>query len=120
MSHYTRSKVSKDASVLREGDVVPDDVPSVTSIVRCKIKAERGPESMSAELAGPESVPFGGGPGSFGSADPLPAEATLGGSDGLADPTAVTIAPELSEVLPPAVAFQPLPLLLSGTLWKVY
>ena len=99
--------------MLKEGDVEPDDVPSVTAThsgvdqtVKCKIKAARGPESMPTELAGPESVPFGDWPGSFGSAGPLPAEAILGGPGGHADPTAVRIAPESldterqSEVLP--------------------
>jgi len=99
--------------VLKEGDVEPDDVPSVTAThsgvdqtVKCKIKAARGPESMPTELAGPESVPFADWPGSFGSAGALPAEAILGGPGGHADPTAVRIAPESldterqSEVLP--------------------
>jgi len=54
---------------------------------------------MSAELAGPESVSSEGGPGNSGSAGPLPAETALGGSGGLADPTAARIAPELLEVL---------------------
>ena len=99
--------------MLKEGDVEPDDVPSVTAThsgvdqtVKCKINAARGPESMPTELAGPESVPFGDWPGSFGSAGPLPAEAILGGPGGHADPTAVKIAPESlgtkrqSEVIP--------------------
>jgi len=106
MSHYTRSKANQEAGVLKEGDVEPDDVPSVTSTVRCKVKAARGPESMSAELAGPESVPSGGGPGSLGSTGPLLAETTLGGSGGQADSTAVRIAPELSEVFSDSGIYQ--------------
>jgi len=42
--------------------------------------AARGPESVSAGLAGPEFVSFEGGPGISGSAGPLPVETTLGGS----------------------------------------
>ena len=68
-SHYTRSKACQDAGVLKEGDVEPVDVSSVSAThsgvdhtVRCKIKAATGPESVSIELAGPESVPPGGGP----------------------------------------------------------
>jgi len=71
--------------VLKEGDVEPNDVPSVTAThsgvdqtVRCKVKGARGPKTMPAELAGPESVPSGGGPSGFGSAGPLPTEVTLG------------------------------------------
>jgi len=91
--------------VLKEGDVEPDDVPSVTAThsgvdqtVRCKVKAARGPKTMPAELAGPESVPSGGGPSGFGSAGPLPTEVTLGGSGGHADPTAARMATELLEL----------------------
>ena len=61
--------------------------------------AARGPESVSAGLAGPESVSFEGGPGISGSAGPLLVETTLGGSSGLADPTATGIPLELSGVL---------------------
>jgi len=91
--------------VLKEGDVEPDDVPSVTAThsgvdqtVRCKVKAARGPKTMPAELAGPKSVPSGGGPSGFGSAGPLPTEVTLGGSGGHADPTAARMATELLEL----------------------
>jgi len=91
--------------VLKEGDVEPDDVPSVTAThsgvdqtVRCKVKAARGQKTMPAELAGPESVPSGGGPSGFGSAGPLPTEVTLGGSGGHADPTAARMATELLEL----------------------
>jgi len=91
--------------VLKEGDVEPDDVPSVTAThsgvdqtVRCKVKAARGPKTMPAELAGPESVPSGGGPSGLGSAGPLPTEVTLGGSGGHADPTAARMATELLEL----------------------
>ena len=65
--------------MLKEGDVEPDDVPSVTAThsgvdqtVKCKIKAARGPESMPTELAGPESVPFGTGPVVLGLPVPSP------------------------------------------------
>ena len=60
----------------KEGDVEPDDVPSVSVTVEQSVRsmdtAATGPTS--AELAGPVSVSFEGGPGISGSVGPLPAE----------------------------------------------
>ena len=47
----------------------------------------RGPQSVSTELAGPESVPLGGGPGISGSIGPLTVGTTLRGFSGHLDPT---------------------------------
>ena len=79
-SHYTRSKAH------RSGDVKPDDVVPVsathpvsdTTPVRSNVAAAGEPGSMATEPAGPGSTPpspspegnfpFGGGPGTPGSA----------------------------------------------------
>ena len=54
---------------------------------------------MATELAGPESVPPGGGPGISGTAGPLTAGATLGGSSGHSDPAVTGISSVQSRVL---------------------
>jgi len=83
----------------RKGDVEPDDVPPVAGItefsVRSQDTAARGLQSVATKLAGPESVPFGGGPGISGSA----VGTTLGGSSGHSDPTVVRISSVQSRVL---------------------
>jgi len=54
----------------REEDVEPDDVPLVAEPVelpvRSSVTAARGPLSVTTELAGPESVPFGADPEFWG------------------------------------------------------
>jgi len=54
---------------------------------------------MAAELAGPKSVPFGGGPGISGSIGRLTTGTTPGGSSGHTDPTVVGISLVQSRVL---------------------
>ena len=75
----------------REENVEPDDAPLVADPVelpvRSPVTAARGPLSMTTELAGPESVPFGGGSGNSGSVGPLTVGTTLRGSSGHLDPT---------------------------------
>ena len=46
---------------------------------------------MATDLAGPESVSFGGGPGNSGSVGPLPVGTTLRGSSGRLDPAMIEI-----------------------------
>jgi len=100
MAQFTRSRAIRDADVRREGDVEPDDVPSVSVtteyVVRSQDTAARGPESMAARLTGPESVPLESGPGISGSTGPLSAKTVLGGSGGHADPTVAGIPLKLS------------------------
>jgi len=75
----------------REEDVEPDDVPLVADPVvlpvRSPVTAARRPVSVTTEVAGPESVPFGGGSGNSGSVGPLTVGTTLRGSSGHLDPT---------------------------------
>jgi len=54
---------------------------------------------VTTELAGPESVPFGGGSGNSGSVGPLTVGTTLRGSGGHLDPALIEISPVLSRVL---------------------
>ena len=75
----------------READVEPDDVSPVAGIIEFSVRSPdtvaRGPQSVSTELAGPESVPLGGGPGISGSIGPLTVGTTLRGFSGHLDPT---------------------------------
>jgi len=91
----------------REEDVEPDDVPLVAEPVelpvRLSVTAARGPLSVTTELAGPESVPFGGGPGILGSVSPLTVGTTLGGSSGHLDPLKMKL-PWYSQESSPTVA----------------
>jgi len=103
MAHFTRSRAVKEAEISGEGDVEPDDVPlavdSAKQSVRSSVTAARGPLSMTTELAGPESVPFGGGSGTSGSIGPLTVGTTLRGSGGHSDPAVMEISPVQSRVL---------------------
>jgi len=103
MAHFTRSRAVREAEISGEGDVESDDVPLVVDSavlsVRSSVTAARGPLSVTAELAGPESVPFGGGPGNSGSIGPLTVGTTLRGSGGHSDPAVIEISPVQSRVL---------------------
>ena len=103
MAHFTRSRAVRGAEISGEGDVEPDDVPlvvdSAKQSVRSSVTAARGPLSVTAELAGPESVPFGGGSGTSGSTGPLTVGTTLRGSGGHSDPAVIEISPVQSRVL---------------------
>jgi len=67
--------------------------------VRSLVTAARGPLSVTTELAGFESVPFGGGSGTSGSIGPLTVGTTLRGSGGHSDPAVIEISPVQSRVL---------------------
>jgi len=103
MAHFTRSRAVKEAEISGEGDVEPDDVPlavdSAKQSVRSLVTAARGPLSVATELAGPESVPFGGGFGTSGSIGPLTVGTTLRGSGGHSDPAVREISSVQSRVL---------------------
>ena len=123
----------------REEDVEPDDVPLVADPVdlpvRSLVTAARGPLSVTTKLAGPESVPFGGGSGNSGSVGPLTVGTTMRGSSGHLDPlmiklpwysqefspTVATPAPvaSASALQPPPPPLLSLPPPLSGALWSV-
>jgi len=103
MAHFTRSRAVREAEISGEGDVEPDDVPlvvdSAKQSVRSSVTAARGPLFVTTELAGPESVPFGGGSGTYGSIGPLTVGTTLRGSGGHSDPAVMEISPVQSRVL---------------------
>jgi len=113
MAHFTRSKEIRDAGMSREADVEADDVPSVAGITEFSVRSPdtvaRGPQSVSTELAGPESVPFAGGPGISGSIGPLTVGTTLRGSSGHIDPFGVGSSVFHSRVLSGSGDFGPFP-----------
>ena len=67
--------------------------------MRSSVTAARGLLSVATDLAGPESVSFGGGPGNSGSVGPLAVGTTLRGSSGHLDPAMIEISSVQSRVL---------------------